>query len=96
MKTKDFIRLYESKRPDDHYFEKETLEFFGETIKDMEVLPETKEMKDARGETHTCYVLKRHQFNFLSEKHLMAYTYFDVDTLEPIETTFDYEEGDKN
>ena len=77
--------MYEhrAKHPDHHFFDKETLKFFGERISEMRLLEKTAKITDWSGVEHTCYVLSTLQRNNPTgpKRH---YTYFDVDTLQII------------
>lgn len=77
------VDIYQGKHPGGHFFDRDTLKFFGERLSDMRVLSETKTIKDCLGETHECYVLSR-----LQRKHpggpKRTYAYFDVETFENI------------
>ena len=79
----EFIRAYYKKNPEGHYFDKETLNFFGERLSDMRLLKKTAKVKDMRGVEREAYVISR-----LQRKHpggpQRTYAYFDVDTLTPI------------
>lgn len=77
------VDIYQGKHPGGHFFDRDTLKFFGERLSDMRVLSETKTIKDCLGEMHECYVLSR-----LQRKHpggpKRTYAYFDVETFEDI------------
>jgi hypothetical protein len=81
----EFIRAYYKKNPEGHYFDQETLKFFGERLSDMRLLKKTAKVKDIRGVEHEAYVISR-----LQRKHpggpQRTYAYFDVDALTPIIT----------
>ena len=78
-----FIDDYRAKHPTSHFFDRDTLKFFGERISEMRILKNTERVKDYYGEEHECYVLSS-----LQRKHpvrpMRAYHYFDVNTLEEI------------
>lgn len=71
------------RHPKSHFFDEETLEFFGEDIEEMIVLPGIVEMQDCMHEDHSCYVLSS-----LQRKHPMGarrvYHYFDTRTFEHV------------
>ena len=77
------VDIYQGKHPGGHFFDRDTLKFFGEMLSDMRVLSETETIKDCSGEKHECYVLSR-----LQRKHpagpRRTYAYFDVETLDHI------------
>ena len=75
-------RYYE-KHPHGHFFDRDTLKFFGESISTMRLLKGTTVVTDICGEKHECYVLSR-----LQKKHPMGprrtYAYFDVETMDDV------------
>ena len=83
MTVTRLIHQYYLKHPEGHFFDRETLKFFGERISDMRVMKDTEVVTDYAGEKHTCYCLSH-----LQRKHpcgpTRRYTYFDVDTLDKI------------
>lgn len=40
-----------------HFFDSDTLKFFGERLSDMRLLKGTAEVTDVCGEKHTCYIV---------------------------------------
>ena len=74
---------YLEKHPNGHFFDPETLKFFGETLSSMRVLGATTEVKDSIGEMHTCYVLSKLSKDFSGKKR-RTYACFDVDTFEHV------------
>jgi len=80
---RSFIADYYEKNPTGHYFDRETLKFFGERLSDMRVNKTIEVKEDYRGEKHDCYVISR-----LQRKHpngpKRTLAYFDVETLEDI------------
>lgn len=76
----DLKREHERKHPGSHFFNKDTLSFFGESMSQMRLYKKTTQVTDILGESHTCYVLSS-----LQRKHPAGPTrmlhYFDVDTL---------------
>ena len=79
----EFIRAYYKKNPEGHYFDPETLKFFGERLSDMRLLKKTAKVKDIRGVEHEAYVISRLQRNYPGGPQ-RTYAYFDVNTLENI------------
>ena len=67
--------------PDSHFFDDDTLKFFGECMSTMRVLKNTAEITDSMGAKHICYVLSKLSKAYPSGKR-RTYAYFDVDTLE--------------
>lgn len=74
---------YLEKHPNGHFFDSDTLKFFGETLSSMRVLRETVQKRDSMGEMHTCYTLSKLSKDFTGEKR-RNYAYFDVDTFEHV------------
>lgn len=81
----DLKNAHEQAFPGSHYFDTETLKFFGERLSDMYVLKDTVIVKSVDGEEHECYVLSKHQKRY-DGKYIRCYDYFDVKTLEQIIT----------
>jgi hypothetical protein len=83
MSPYELKELHLEYHPDSHFFDYDTLKFFGESMSTMKVLKETEDIRDSMGELHTCYVLSK-----LSRKYptgpRRTYAYFDVDTLDYI------------
>lgn len=76
---RQFIRAYKEKRPDGHFFDKKTLEFFGETIDDMVLRDEKVEVRDYDGDIRVCYMLSSLQQPPYGPR-VWSHHYFDVDT----------------
>jgi hypothetical protein len=78
-----FIRDYYEKHPNGHYFDPDTLKFFGERLSDMRIYKAIEVKEDYQGTKHDCYVVSR-----LQRKHpngpKRTLVYFDVKTLEDI------------
>ena len=79
----EFIRAYYKKNPEGHYFDPETLKFFGERVSDMRLLKKTVKIKDILGVEHEAYVISRLQRNYPGGAR-RTYAYFDVNTLNDI------------
>lgn len=77
------IDAYREKHPNSHFFDHDTLKFFGERISEMRLLKKKETITDISGEKHECYVLSS-----LQRKNPMGprrkYTYFDVETLDNV------------
>lgn len=69
--------------PDSHFFDSDTLKFFGETVSSMRLLKGTVKVTDILGEKHNCYVLSSLQRKPLAGPRCIHH-YFDVDTLEHV------------
>ena len=52
---------YEGTHPGGHFFDKETLGFFGERLSEMRLLAKTEVVTDISGDKHECYVLRRRE-----------------------------------
>ena len=78
-----FVKDYYAKHPNGHYFDRETLKFFGERLSDMRIYKTIEVKEDYLGKKHECYVISR-----LQRKHpdgpKRTLAYFDVETLENI------------
>lgn len=79
----ELIREYYCKNPNGHYFDRDTLKFFGERVSDMRLLKGTVKITDICGEKHEAYCISR-----LQRKHpggpRRSYAYFDITTLDDI------------
>lgn len=77
------ISAYQRKHPNGHFFDHDTLKFFGERISEMYLFKATEKKKDSLGNIHECYVLSS-----LQRKHpsgaRRTWHYFDVETLDDI------------
>ncbi len=76
------IDQYRKKQPTGHFFDPETLEFFGEKTYEMRLLKELEDIEDYDG-IHRCYVLTSIQHKHPLGKRI-AHHYFDAVTLENI------------
>ena len=85
MTAYELKRNHEKKHPSSHFFDQNTLDFFGETIQGMKVLANTAKCRDSQGEEHTCYVISTIQKNYpFGAKR--AHHYFDTTTFEHVMT----------
>ncbi len=75
--------LYWKAHPDGHFFDRDSLKFFGERMSEMRILKGTVWIKSADEKLHECFVLST-----LQHKHpngpARVYHYFDVITLDQI------------
>ena len=78
-----FISEFKRHNPDDHYFDRETLKFFGEYISEMRILKETVTIEDCRGIVHECYVLSKIQHEAPAGPTKVR-DYFDIKTFERV------------
>ncbi len=69
-----------------HFFDTDTLKFFGERLSDMKVLKGTVEITDVCGEKHICYVISatRRKNAFGACKPYKKYHYFDTTTFQHV------------
>ncbi len=79
----DLVNAYCEKHPDGHFFDSDTLKFFGESLSTMRLLKGTVTITDICGDTHTCYVISRLQKKYPGGKR-RTYAYFDVETLDDV------------
>ena len=79
-----FINDYNEKQHG-HYFDRETLKFFGERLSDMRIHKTIVVREDYQGKKHDCYVISRLQRNHPNGPR-RTLAYFDVDTLENIKS----------
>ena len=85
---KDIYELrsaYYGKHPDGHYFDADTLKFFGERFSDMRLLKGTSHIKDICGEDHEVYTISRLQRNYPSGQR-RTYAHFDTTTFDNVIT----------
>ena len=79
----DLISAYRDKQQNGHFFDSDTLKFFGERISEMRVLKTKAQIRDCMGSVHTCYVLSS-----LQRKHpcgpRRSYHYFDTATFDDV------------
>lgn len=72
---------YYEMHPNGHFFDENTLKFFGESLSTMRLLKGTVQIADVSGELHECYVLSRLQKKYPGGPR-RTYAYFDVNTLD--------------
>ena len=80
------INGYKQNRPDGHFFDDDTLKFFGERKSDMKVSRDLVKVKDYRGNEHTCYELKTKQRKAPGGPK-DSYHYFDTTTFDEVITS---------
>ena len=83
--VRELICAYYQKHPDGHFFDRDTLKFFGETRSGMRLLKGTRIKRSASGDVHTCYCISARRRTW-SGTLARAYHYFDVETLEDVVT----------
>lgn len=69
-----------------HFFDHDTLKFFGERLSDMRLLKKHVTVPDCYGENHECYVISatRRKNAFGSCRPYVYYHYFDTTTYQRI------------
>ena len=83
MTVYGLIVRHENAVPNSHFFDHDTLKFFGERISEMRVLEKLAEITDISGEKHTCYVLSSLQRNH-PIRPTRTYHYFDTTTFREV------------
>lgn len=81
MTVYELKQIYQTKKPDGHFFDKETLKHFGESLSRMKVEKGPFEHIDYRGVKHQCYKLTTKQKD-LYDNPIKAVFLFDIDTME--------------
>lgn len=83
MEAWKLIQKHKENQPQSHFFDHDTLKFFGERISEMYVFKNTEMIKDYSGNVHECYCLSS-----LQRKNPIrptrVYHYFDVNTFEEV------------
>lgn len=74
---------YYQNHPNGHFFDSDTLKFFGESLSDMSVLKKTVTVTDCMGEKHTCYCVSKLGRDWNGRRR-RSYAYFDVDNFDDI------------
>lgn len=79
----DLRNAYLCTHPNGHWFDSDTLAFFGESLSTMYLLKGTYRVKDCLGVEHSCYKVSK-----LSRKYpggpRRTYAYFDVNTFDDV------------
>jgi len=70
--------------PNSHYFDYDTLKFFGERMSEMRVLKDLCKVKDVSGEEHNAYCLSSIQHKAPNGTSKRKYAYFDSITFDHI------------
>lgn len=83
MTVTKLINEYQNKHPHGHFFDRDTLKFFGERISEMRVLQGIAIVEDYSGEKHKCYVLSSLQRKAPSGAK-RTYHYFDTTTFDNV------------
>lgn len=88
-KQNQFLDIYALKQeheklhPGSHWFDPDTLHFFGESLGNMRVLKRTALVTDALGKVHECIVVSKYS-RTKPTRPRTNYAYFDVETLEDV------------
>lgn len=83
MTIQEFINNYKTINGG-HYFDRDTLKFFGERISEMKLSRDTVIKADWYGHDHECYELYSYQHNAPEGVAKGRFTYFDTTTYEQI------------
>lgn len=88
--VQEFIDKYYEANPNGHYFDRDTMKFWGNTRSRMYLYRNTVKGRDILGNEHECYVLKMWQRN---PSHRMEYAYFDIATMQDIPDFKEYDDA---
>ena len=83
MNVHNLIVDYKNNNPRGHFFDRETLKFFGERESEMRVLKRTVVITDSTGDVHECYVLSSLQRKAPGGPK-RAYFYFDTNSFKEV------------
>ena len=83
MTVYELIENYQQTHRNGHFFDRDTLRFFGERISEMRVLTGTATIKDYSDVLHECYILSYIQHKAPGGKK-RVYHYFDTKTFDNI------------
>ena len=87
--AKEYTNIYAFKEdyyhanPSGHYFDSDTLKFFGERLSEMRISKGTTHIKDICGRDHEAYTISRYQRKYPGGAR-RTLAYFDVETLDDI------------
>lgn len=84
MTMEQLFRKYKEHHPSGHFFDDDTLRFFGERRSEMRVLDGRAVIEDYAGEKHVCYILSARQWNCPAGPRRVHH-YFDIKTYDVIE-----------
>lgn len=80
----DLVHAYKQAHPNGHFFDEDTLKFFGKRRSDMRLLKDTQKIRDICGDEHTCYVISTIQRPGPPLRPRRKYHYFDTTTLTDV------------
>ena len=83
MTINELIYQYYKHNPNGHFFDHDTLKYFGESRSTMRVLKGTATITDYSGNTHECYMISRLQKKYPGGPR-RTYAYFDTTTFDDI------------
>lgn len=83
MTVPSLITNVKNNNPHSHFFDRDTLKFFGERISEMRVLKNPVSVTDFNGNTHNCWCLSSLQRN-APMGATRVYHYFDTKTFEEV------------
>lgn len=97
MTARQLIKLDKQHQPEGHFFDKATLEFFGERVSEMEVADKLEVIQDFYGNDHTCYKVTAIQHNYPDPDYIaIGVHYFDSTTFEDISAGYITARKEKN
>ena len=79
----DLIYQYYQKHPDGHFFDYDTLKWFGECRSRMRLLKGTCLITNYRGEQVECYIVSKFSAKYPGGGRT-TYAYFDINTLDDV------------
>jgi len=79
----DLIYQYYKKNPNGHFFDYDTLKWFGESRSRMRLLKGTTFITKWNGEKVECYIISKYSAKYPGGGRT-TYAYFDVNTLEDV------------
>lgn len=79
MTIYSLISRYQEHNPNGHFFDHDTLKFFGERISEMIVHKTLCNITDVSGDIHTCYCVSSLQHKHPGGRR-RVYHYFDIET----------------
>lgn len=80
----DLRAAYLKHHPDGHFFDPETLKFFGERLSGMRVLKKKSHITDISGDGHECYVVSTTQRSPVTGRQFRTYHYFDTKDFDQV------------
>lgn len=74
---------HEKRNPGSHFFDADTLKFFGERLSSMRLLQKLSKVRDFSDVEHECYCISSPQKTPLGNR-MTHYFYFDTETMEEV------------